>query len=294
MDGKTVVITGPTSGLGLAAASEFSRLGAKLVLVGRNSERLEQASREIQDFSGRADDHVEIVEAELSLLSEVSRVADQILTSHDRIDVLVNNAGVLPLERQVTEEGHELTLAVNLLAPVLLMRKLAPVLADGGRVVNVASGGMYLSGVNLGDMQSERSFDGSRAYAQAKRALVTLTELYALEWKCEGIDCNSMHPGWAATPGVAKSLPAFNKALSSRLRDAKMGADTIVWLAASAELSGSTGGFWFDRQRHPISVLPGTELSPRRARALQVWVEGVLAPFIEASSRNGDGELVYG
>lgn len=280
MDGKTVVLTGPTSGLGLAAACEFSRLGAKLVLVGRDRERLQAARSAVLEFSGADLSTVDLYEAELSLLGEVSRVADEILDAYPSIDVVVNNAGVLPLKREVTAEGHELTLAVNCLAPVLLMRRLLPALSSGSRVINVASGGMYLSGVNLADIESERGFDGAKAYAQAKRALVTLTEMYAKEWASQGIDCNSMHPGWASTPGVAKSLPAFNKALASRLRDARMGADTVVWLAASEELRGQSGAFWFDRERHPVNVLPGKALSPKRAQALKVWVEGALSAYL--------------
>ncbi len=282
MDGKTVVLTGPTSGLGLAAACEFSRLGAKLVLIGRDHQRLQAARDTVLDFSGADAATIDFFEAELSLLSEVSRVADEILAAYPSVDVLVNNAGVLPLQREVTAEGHELTLAVNCLAPVLLMRRLLPALSAGSRVINVASGGMYLSGVNLADIESEHGFEGAKAYAQAKRALVTLTEMYACEWKSLGIDCNSMHPGWASTPGVAKSLPAFNKALASRLRDARMGADTVVWLAASEELRGQTGDFWFDRERHPVNVLPGKALSPNRALALKVWVENALAGYMNS------------
>ncbi len=278
MDGKTVVITGPTSGLGLAAAKSFARLGAKLVLVGRDSQRLQAARHEIVAFSGVAPAMVDCVEAELSLLADVRRAANEILAHHPSIDVLVNNAGVLPLSRQVTSEGNELALAVNLLAPMLLLHSLYPALREArGRVINVASGGMYLSGVALSDMQNAQGrYDGSRAYARAKRALVTLTEYYASRWLGSGVDLYSMHPGWAATPGVAKSLPGFNRLLRSRLRDDRMGADTIVWLASAREVEGKSGYFWFDRQIHTTEVLPGTAPSSAKTQALVNWVNSSL------------------
>lgn len=278
MDGKIVVVTGPTSGLGLAAAKCFARLGAKLVLVGRDAQRLQTAQEEIVAFSGAAPAMLDCIEAELSLLADVRRVANEILTRYPSIDVLVNNAGVLPLSREVTSEGNELSLAVNLLAPMLLLQSLYPALREArGRVINVASGGMYLSGVALSDMQNKRGrYDGSRAYARAKRALVTLTEFYAGQWLGSGIDLYSMHPGWAATPGVAKSLPGFNRLLGSRLRDERMGADTIVWLASAREVAGKSGFFWFDRRIHTTDVLPGTALSSAKTQSLVDWVNTAL------------------
>ncbi len=272
MDGKTVLLTGPTGGLGLAAACELSRLGAKLLLVGRGMPRLQAAKQAVLDFSGVAEDSIELYEAELSLMAEVRQVASAIASKHERLDVLINNAGVLPLSREETAEGNELTLAVNLLAPVLLMRELAPLLAEaGGRVINVASGGMYLAALKLDDMQFRAgAFDGSRAYARAKRALVAVTEDMAKQWQGEGVSCNAMHPGWAATPGVAKSLPGFNKRLGKYLRDERMGADTMVWLASAQEVAAQTGKFWFDRQEHTTAIVPGTAVSlEQKARLLQ-------------------------
>ena len=279
MDGKTVVLTGPTAGLGLAAACELSRLGARLLLVGRDQRRLQEASKVITDFSGAAPDTVERYEVELSVMAEVERVARRIQADHPKIDVLINNAGVLPAGREETSEGNELTLAVNLLAPAALTMALRDTLERAqGRVINVASGGMYLAGLKLEDLQYRQGkFDGTRAYARAKRALVAMTEHMALYWRPYKVDFYVMHPGWAATPGVTKSLPRFNDSLSAHLRDARMGADTMVWLASAAEVAGQTGKFWFDRQQHTTSVLPGTAVSAHQSLLLQRQIEQMLA-----------------
>ncbi|MBN48260.1 MAG: hypothetical protein CMN85_01880 [Spongiibacteraceae bacterium] len=291
MDGKTVVLTGPTGGLGLAAACELSRLGATLVLIGRGESRLQAAKETILDFSGAAAHSIQLYEAELSLMAEVDRVARRIRAAHSTIDVLINNAGVLPAEREETAEGNELTLAVNLLAPAALAIALRSSLERAqGRVINVASGGMYLAGLKLDDLQYRQGeFDGSRAYARAKRALVAMTEHMALYWRPHNVDFYAMHPGWAATPGVAKSLPRFNDRLSTYLRDAHMGADTMVWLASAAEVAGQTGKFWFDRQQHRTSVLPGTEVSAYQALLLQRQVEGLIA----GTAHTVSGDIAY-
>ncbi len=273
MDGRAVLVTGPSSGLGLATACECARLGARVILVGRDEGRLQQARQSIADFSGQSLEELPLYVADLSLLAEVRRVADSIGEHEPVIDVLINNAGALFAERGETAEGHERALAINLLAPWVLTHELMPLLeASAGRVINVASGGMYLQALRLDDMQFRRGrYDGAKAYARAKRALVSVTE--SLAAACPMLTVNAMHPGWAATPGVAKSLPAFNRALGNRLRDARMGADTIVWLASSPAVEHCSGLFWFDRQPRPVAVLPGTAVGPADAQRLLHWLE---------------------
>ena len=277
MNGKTVVLTGPTSGLGLAAACEFSRLGANLILVGRDPERLAHAKQRVLDFSGADEDRVRVFEAELSLVSEVHRIGAEIRASTPRIDVLVNNAGAVFSTRKETSEGHELSLSLNLLVPWTLTEVLLPALrASRGRVIQVSTGGIYTQAVAIDDLEFRHGdYDGLKAYARAKRALVAATEAIAERETTmgSGVTLHSMHPGWAATPGVERSLPRFNQVLRKTLRDSRMGADTIVWLACSQAVQGVSGRFWFDRIPRSTEVLPGTALGPKERITLSRWLE---------------------
>ncbi|MGA8053359.1 MAG: SDR family NAD(P)-dependent oxidoreductase [Burkholderiales bacterium] len=267
--GRTVVVTGATSGLGQAAASQLAELGARLILVGRNPDKAEATRREIVATTGN--DNVAVALADLSLLADVRKLARKLLETEPRIHVLVNNAGVLLNQRTTTREGNETALATNLLAPYLLTRMLLPRLRESvpSRIINVSSGGMYASGLALDDLQYEKTtYDGSRAYARTKRALVTLTEMWAEQLKNSGVVVHAMHPGWADTPGVAGSLPGFHTITRRFLRTAGEGADTITWLAAAEEAAKVTGMFWLDREPHTTHVFPGTDPSPQERQAL--------------------------
>lgn len=277
MEGKTVLITGPTAGLGLAAAGELARLGASLILLGRDSARLKQAVTQIRNFAGTAPGRITVVPADLSSLSQTALAATRIWESTPRLDVIINNAGALFGQRQESSEGNELTLAVNLLAPQLLVDHLARCMTDTSRIINVVSAGLYLQRLHLDDMQFEKApFSGTKAYARAKRALLTLTQYQ----RTPGLTF-AVHPGWANTPGVAKSLPNFERRLRKQLRDPRMGADTMVWLASDPGLDHRHAGkLWFDRQPQPDQALPGTAADDEQAEQLAQWVANRLAPYV--------------
>ena len=268
--GRTAVVTGATSGLGQAAAAQLAELGARVILVGRDRDKAEHTRREIVAATGNGT--VAVALADLSLLADVRKLARKLLETEPRIHVLVNNAGVLLNQRTMTAEGNETTLATNLLAPYLLTEMLLPRVTKSApsRVINVASGGMYATGLALDDLQYEKSaYDGSRAYARTKRALVTLTEMWAERLKDSGVVVHAMHPGWADTPGVAGSLPGFHTITRHLLRTAEQGADTITWLAAAEEAAKVTGMFWLDREPHTTHVFPGTDPSPQERQELR-------------------------
>ncbi len=255
MRGKTAIVTGGSSGLGKATAVGLARLGAAVRLVVRDVGRAESAVAEIQRDVPGAD--VEVDCCDVSDLDDVARYTAGL--ELDRVDVLVHNAGVLPSRRTVTGQGHELTLATHVLGPLLLTERLRPVLSEaGGRVVLVASGGMYTQSLPVGDPEyTSGDYRGATAYARTKRIQVALTPLLASRLQGDGIAVYAMHPGWADTPGLTSSLPLFSKLTKPLLRPPDEGADTAVWLAAT-EPAPPAGGFWHDRRMRPAHYLRRT------------------------------------
>jgi NAD(P)-dependent dehydrogenase (short-subunit alcohol dehydrogenase family)/carbon monoxide dehydrogenase subunit G len=267
--GRVVVLTGGTSGIGLAAADALARCGADLVVVGRDGERLERLRQRLAAENGAA--RIRTEQADLSCMAHIRALAERLNADPGRIDVLINNAGALFPQWGRTPEGIERTLATDLLGPFLLTRLLLPALRAGSpsRIVNVASGGMYTQGIDPRALEMPPGdYSGPTAYARAKRGLVALSALWAEELAPDGIVVHAMHPGWVDTPGLSRSLPAFHRALGRCLRDAGQGADTLLWLAAAPDAAHCTGLFWLDRRPRATSVFPGTHLPPRQARAL--------------------------
>jgi dehydrogenase/reductase SDR family member 12 len=287
MDGKVVLITGASAGLGLAAAEGFARLGAVLWLLVRDGARGENARSSILERSPGAEVHVGV--CDLSYLRSVREFAQNFAAASPRLDVLVNNAGVLTQERQLSADGIELVLATNVIGPFLLTNLLIPVLARSApaRIVNVSSGGMYTQRLRVDDLQSDqRQFDGPQVYARSKRAEVILTELWAQRLADTGVVAHAMHPGWADTAGLKTSLTRFYKFTRPLLRTPAEGADTIVWLGASHEAAASSGGFWHDRRRRPTHLLPVTKESDEdreslwtQCAALSGWSEPQVRPW---------------
>ena len=269
MQGKVVLVTGASSGLGLAAAEGFARLGATVWLVVRSRERGEQARAGIVERSGNGDAHVRV--CDLSELESVRQFAGRFRDQVLRLDVLVNNAGVMTEARGVSADGIELTLATNVVGPFLLTSLLIPLLEESApaRIINVSSGGMYTQRLRVDDLQSERGeFDGPEVYARSKRAEVILTELWAEQLAGTGVVVHAMHPGWSDTPGVRSSLPRFYQLTRPLLRTPAEGADTIVWLGAAAEPGGSSGRFWHDRRPRPTHWLRWTRETPQERERL--------------------------
>ena len=272
MSGKSVLVTGATSGLGLAAAEGFARLGAEVTLVARDGERGERARAQVAGDGDGGEAHLEL--CDLAKLASVRDLARRLDARSDRLDVLVHNAGVLGEERTITEDGIELTFAVNVVAPFLLTGLLTEKLAASApsRIITVSSGGMYTQRLHSDDLQNAHGeFKGTTAYARTKRAQVLLTEEWARRLADRGIVAHAMHPGWADTPGVSASLPRFYRFSRPLLRSPAQGADTIVWLGAADEAAASSGGFWHDRRRRPTSLLPWTRETAADRSAL--WRE---------------------
>ena len=272
LGGKVVLVTGATSGLGLAAAEGFARLGASVRLLARSEERGERARARVVERSGSSD--VQVGLCDLSDLKAVQRFAERFSAEAPRLDVLVNNAGALPSERTLSVDGIELTFATNVLGAFLLTNLLTPLLKKSApaRIINVSSGGMYTQRIHVEDLQmAHEGFDGPTAYARSKRAQVILTELWAERLKGTGVVVHAMHPGWADTPGLQSSLPRFYGVTKRLLRTPQEGADTIVWLGAAPEPARCSGGFWHDRRQRPTHRLPWTKETPEDRDRL--WAE---------------------
>lgn len=274
--GRHVVVTGASSGLGRAAAAGIARLGATVHLVGRDAERLESSAELIRSEVRDADLLTEV--CDVSDLDDVRSYATGLRERVPALHAIVHDAGVMPPRRTETDQGHEVALATHVIGPLLLTEELRTSLAeaDSPRVVIVSSGGMYSAPLDdsIGDdIEYERGdYEGVRAYARTKRIQVTMAELMAGRYAGDGITVHSMHPGWAATPGVTDSLPRFAKIAGPILRSPEQGADTIVWLTASPEATRSTGKFWSDRRTRPTYFLPRHADDPSARRAVWAYV----------------------
>lgn len=282
LGGRRALVTGATSGVGLAAAHGLASMGASLILVARDRAKAERVAADIVRETGNSDVAVEV--CDMGVMSQVHALAERLLERGEPLDVLVNNAGALFNPRQETDEGFEKSFALLLLGPFILTQRLQPLLAaaQDARVVNVSSGGMYSQKIQVDDLQSQSgSYSGSVAYARAKRGLMVLTEVWAERWREDGIIVNAMHPGWADTPGVRSALPGFYRVTRKLLRTPREGADTIVWLAASTEAGEVSGEFWLDRQIHPSHLSAKTrESEQERAQLLDR-----LASMLEATRK---------
>lgn len=266
--GKRAIVTGANSGLGEACAAGLARLGAAVHLAVRTLEKGEKACDRILAETPGAD--LEVDECDLADPAGVHDFAAGFLATHDALDVLVHNAGVLPPVRRENEDGDEITLATHVLGPHLLTGLLRPALATaGGRVIFVSSGGMYAQKLHDDFQFRQGTYRGAAAYARTKRMQVVLARRWAEELAPDGVAVHSMHPGWAATPGVTDSLPGFARLMAPLLRTPEQGADTTVWLAASTEGGRLSGGFWHDRARRPEHYLPWTAES--RAQSDALW-----------------------
>ena len=267
--GKTALVTGPTSGLGQATARGLAALGARVVLLGRDERRLARVRDELTRHSG--EDRFPTVVADMASLASVRFAIEQIRATETRIDLLVDNAGAIYPERTLSPDGIEATLALLVVGPFALTGGLLPLLRASGdaRVIAVTSGGMYTQAARLQDLQFENgAYAGPAAYARAKRIQVALVREWARRLMGEPIAVYAMHPGWADTPGLASSLPAFHRLMRPLLRTPAEGIDTILWLATTQARLRSSGKLYLDRGVRPFDRVPGTRLTAADRRAL--------------------------
>lgn len=267
--GRAAVVTGASSGLGIATVEQLAGLGAQVHLVVRN---IDKGQRVLTGLQRRLPDaSLRLWRCDVADLDDVRRFTDKLAAELTDLHLLVHNAGVMPPRRTETAQGHELAAATHVLGPLLLTEGLRGLLSGHGRVVLVSSGGMYAQRVP--DDDPEYRFGRYRpaaAYARTKRMQVALLPRLAERWGPDGIGVAAMHPGWADTPGVRTSLPRFRRITAPVLRTAAEGADTTVWLAAT-EPPPPSGGWWQDRRRRPTDLVPWTRATESQRERLWSW-----------------------
>jgi len=260
LQGKVVLLTGATEGIGKAAAFSLAKMGARLVLVGRNPEKSAAVLAQIRERTGNA--QLELLLADLSRLSEVRHAARAFAQNHDRLDVLLNNAGAYFSDYQTSPDGFELTFALNHLSYFLLTRELLPHLrkTPGARIVNTSSraheqGKMRLPFIARRDGKTA----GFAAYADSKLANILFSRALAKRPEAAGIAVSCFHPGFVRTgfaqnnEGLMRTLFKFGGKLFGRTPE--QGAETLVWLAHSEEGGRAQGDYFFDKQIHKVSAL---------------------------------------
>jgi retinol dehydrogenase-14 len=279
LTGRNIVVTGGTGGIGNATAAGLAALGARVAIVGRDRARAEAAAEELRRRS--SNDEIDVFEADLSSQAQVRRLAADLQERYPRLDVLVNNVGGFWAHRHVTEDGLELTFALNHLAPFLLTNLLVDrMVAQGGaRIVNVTSSAESLGRIDFDDLQGAERYSGQRAYNQSKLANVLFTYELARRLSGTGVTANVVHPGvtrtafgaedqmrlFAATGGIARPF----------MRSPERGADTVVWAASSPELDGVTGGYFHDRRPKRSSPRSHDEATAKRLWQVSEELTGV-------------------
>ncbi len=232
----------------------------------RDTDKAARVVREVQERHPLA--RLDVARCDVADLDDVRRFAASV---DGRVDLLVHNAGVMPPERTESPQGHEQTMAVHVLGPVLMTDLLTDRM-PGGRVVLVTSGGMYAQRLRDDDPEYLAGrYSPTTAYARSKRAQVELLPLLQRRWATARLDVHATHPGWADTPGVAESLPGFRRLTGPLLRDAAEGADTTVWLCA-VEPPPRGAQLWHDRRPRPTQLLPTTRTGAVERERLWAWV----------------------
>ena len=249
------MVTGASSGIGASAAQELARRGATVVAVGRDEKRLQQVSEQIRAVNPAAAS--EPLRADFASQSQVRRLGRDLLDRHPRIDVLVNNAGLVSGKRSLTEDGYETTFAVNHLAPFLLTNLLLERLMASApaRVVTTSSDAHRGGRIELDDLQGERRWSSWSAYSNSKLANVLFTRALARRVEGKAVVANCLHPGVIRTRlgrGTPAPIRLGWRAVSLFFKSADRGAETIVYLATSPQAGEITGGYFVDsRQTRP-------------------------------------------
>ena len=277
--GQHWLVTGASGGLGRHIALEAARAGATVTVVARSAEKLAQV---VADGNVMGIHGVDIAVCDFSLQADTERLVGDLLQSGRKIDVLVNNVGLLNHQLTLTAEGREHSFTTNLLSHYVLTEGL---IRGGGfsgnkpLVINMTSGGGYNVALNTRQLnvKDPKKFNGTLAYGFHKRAQMVLNQHWRDTYGKQGLTFYVMHPGWADTDGVKRALPRFREILKTILRDAKSGTDTALWLAAKRPSQDEKELVWFDRKARRAHVYPHTRTSKDTPQSLVAYLEKEIA-----------------
>jgi len=252
MKNKIILITGATDGIGKQTALDLAKLGSKVIVHGRNEEKCKNTATEIANKTGNSD--IDYVSADLASLSQVKDMANLIISKYDRLNVLINNAGVFENEKIFTSDGYEMTFGVNHLAHFLLTILLLDLIKSSApsRIINVSSMAHSGNEFDLENLNSEKSFSSYNAYAISKAANILFTYKLAKDLEGTGVTVNALHPGVISTKLLHKGWEIGGASLES-------GAATSVYLASSDEVEGVTGKYFSNKRRSRSSSLTHDE-----------------------------------
>ena len=278
---KIILVTGATSGIGEVTAHELARRGAHVIILARNRQKAERTQQEIKASTGNQ--QVDVVLADLSVMQQVRDVAAQVHDKYPRLDVLVNNAGLMfGAERELSADGYEMTLATNHLGPFLLTSLLLDLLqkSPAARIVNVASMAYRFSKPTLDDLQSERDYSPVWEYGNTKLWNIMFTQELAQRLRAHGITnvtTNCLHPGAVAT-GYGQQTGGFVGAVLSLARpfmiSPEKGAQTSLFLATDPSVATTSGGFFSKKKLEPVKSDFNTAANNRRLWELSEQLTG--------------------
>ena len=246
LNGKTVIVTGANSGMGMATAAAMADMGATVVMLCRSEKRGEEAFHILSEKSGRK---LDLMICDLGDFASIKAFVKEFRTKYDSLDILVNNAGFISLDRQITKDGLERQFGVNHMGHFLLTMSLIDLLPKGGRIVNVASGAHKTGKIHFEDINLTRGFNVVKAYSQSKLANVLFTRELARRLKTKGITVNCCHPGAVATNmGISRDT-GFGKTITRMLKPffqtPEQGAGTAIYLASGKDVEGITGEYFY-------------------------------------------------
>ena len=281
MNKKICMVTGATDGIGKETARVLLQMGATVVAVGRNSQKITKTSQELKQKTGS--ERLEFMQADFADQNQIRQLAAQFRAKYDRLDVLINNAGTMTMSRQETRDGLEMMFAVNHLGYFLLTMLLLDTLKASipSRIVNVASDAHEEATLNFDDLQSEQDFGGLKVYGRSKLANIYFTYELAQRLEGTGVTINALHPGFIATNLGADNIPVIGglikKVINLSAKNVSKGAETSIYLATSPEVDGISGKYFVDCQQIQSSPMSYDETAAQQLWAVSAEMVGLNA-----------------